>query len=138
MYERSNRSTRILRFLIAVSALALIASACASTRPSVAEWQPTWIRVVAGIPPQDVVGENPPRELCDRTLEFLRENRADLSPTPDIAVDDTVREWIDIAEGAFFECPPASQQMGSFAEAYEILERLQAEVDVVLDMDRGS
>jgi hypothetical protein len=71
-------------------------------------------------------------------LVHLREIRPELSPTPDLAVDDTVRDWIDVAEAAFFECPPANQQVGNFAETYQIMDRLQAEVDLVLDMDRDS
>jgi len=138
MHTRSPQLLRLTRFLVMATAFIIVASACATSRPSVEEWQPTWDRAVSGIPDQAVVGENPPRALCGTTLVFLREIRPDLSPTPDLAVDDPVREWIDIAEGAFFECPPASQQVGSFAEAYDLLGRLQAEVDLVLDMDRGS
>jgi len=138
MHERFWPVPRLTRIAALVAVITIIASACATTRPSVEQWQPTWDRVVAGIPPQDVVGENPPRQLCDETLVFLRTSRPDLSPTPDLAVDDTVRDWIDVAEDAFFECPPASQQVGSFAQAYDLLGRLQAEVDLVLDMDRGS
>ena len=121
---------------IAVFAIAL--ASCATTRPTVEEWQPSWDRVVAGIPAESVTGENPSRELCDTTLAFLRDTRPELSPTPDLAVDDTVKDWFDIAEDAFFECPPRSQQVGSFSDAYTLLARLQAEVDLVLDMDRGS
>jgi len=137
MHRFTRLLSRLPRLLILVAAIALIASACASSRPSVDEWQPTWDRAVTGIPEQSTVGENPPRTLCDATLVHLREIRPDLSPTPDLAVDDTVRDWIDVAEAAFFECPPASQQVASFAEAYKIMARLQAEVDLVLDMDRG-
>jgi hypothetical protein len=121
-----------------VAILAVVGASCSTSRPSVEQWQPTWDKAVAGLPEQSIVGENPPRALCDTTLVFLREIRPDLMPTPDLAVDDTVRDWIDIAEDAFFECPPANQQVGSFAEAYALLGRLQAEVDLVLDMDRNS
>jgi hypothetical protein len=124
MFTQHNRHLNMTRIVALVIGIVVVASACASTRPSVQEWQPTWDRAVAGIPPETVAGENPPREICDKTLVSLREISPELSPTPALAVDDAVMDWIDIAEDAFFECPPAGQQVGSFAQAYELLRRL--------------
>jgi hypothetical protein len=69
---------------------------------------------------------------------FIRSNREELFPTPDLAIDNTVTDWVEIAEDAFFECPPNNEQIGSFFEAFEELARLQAEIEVVLEMDRSS
>lgn len=129
---------RVARSVALLTAVLLFASACGTTRPTVAEWQPAWDTIVNGVPAQSVVGESPPRSLCNETLSFLRSNRASVDPTPDVALDEPVREWIDIAEEAFFECPPRSQTVGSFADAYALLSRLEAEIESVLLIDRGS
>ncbi|MCL1601365.1 MAG: hypothetical protein M3112_07510, partial [Actinomycetia bacterium] len=70
------------------------------------------------------------------TLGFLRSSRASLFPTPDLAIDDPVRDWFDVAEDAFFECPPNNERVGSFSEAYSLMQRFEGEIDSVLDMDR--
>lgn len=111
-------------------------SACSQPRPTVAEWEPTWDRISAAIPSE--LGEDPSPAECTEILAFLRSNRAELFPTPDLAIDDTVTDWVEIAEGAFFECPPDNAQVGSFAEAFGELVRLQGEIESVLEMDRGS
>ena len=58
-------------------------------------------------------------------------------PTPDLAVDDPVRDWIDAAEDAFFECPPNSELARGFPEMYRRLRRFQGEVELMLEMDRA-
>jgi len=138
MPTRSQLRRGLRNAVVAVGVSAIALTSCSTARPTVEEWQPTWDRVVSAIPNESIVGENPPRELCDETLAYLRDNRPALSPTPDLALDDTVKDWFDVAEDAFFECPPTSQQIGSFSEAYSLLARLQAEVDLVLDLDRSS
>lgn len=57
----------------------------------------------------------------------------DLVPTPDPALDEVVDDWVRLAEDAFFECPPASNQVPDFATAYAELRKLQAEVGAVID-----
>ena len=138
MPARSKPFLGLRNIVVAIAVFAIALASCATSRPTVEEWQPLWDRVVTGIPTESTTGENPSRELCDETLAFLRDSRPELSPTADLAVDDTVKDWFDIAEDAFFECPPRSQQVGSFSHAYTLLARLQAEVDLVLDMDRRS
>lgn len=133
-----HRTRRAAVFAL-VTLIVLLASSCSEARPSVAEWQPVWDRVTAALPGEETVGiADPPTATCTETLAFLRENRADLLPTPDLAIDDAVTQWVEIAEEAFFECPPRSGQIGSFAEAYAELDRLQAEIELVLDMDQRS
>ena len=137
----SKRSTPVPRHA-AIAALlvvtALVLTSCAKTRPTVEDWQPTWDRIAAAVPSESTIGENPSRTACSETLAFLRSNRADLFPTPDVAIDHTVTDWVEIAESAFFECPPKNAQVGSFAEAYGELLRLEREIESVLEMDRGS
>lgn len=119
-------------------ALTLLVSSCSEPRPTVAEWEPVWERIVAEIPAELTGGEDPSQATCSEVLAFLRSNRADLFPTPDPAIDETVTEWVEVAEEAFFECPPTSAGVGSFPETYAELLRLQGEIGLVLDMDRGS
>ncbi|VAW06449.1 hypothetical protein MNBD_ACTINO01-2417 [hydrothermal vent metagenome] len=116
--------------------IALVISACATVRPTVAEWQPAWEAITGAIPPLSTVGENPPRPVCDRVLAAVRTGQADLFPTPDIAIDDTVKDWVTIAEDAFFECPPDNDEIGSFSDAYAEMLRLEREVELVLVMDQ--
>jgi hypothetical protein len=136
MSERRPPAARYLSVVGVVVAIALVVSACATVRPSVEEWQPAWVNITAAIPPQSVVGERPSRSLCNSVLASVRKGQADLFPTPDLAIDDTVKDWVKVAEDAFFECPPNNDEIGSFAEAYAELLRLEREVELVLEMDR--
>ncbi len=131
---RLHRHTVVVTFL----ALALLSVSCSEPRPTVAEWEPAWERITASIPAELTSGEDPSRATCSEVLAFLRSNRATLFPTPDLAIDDTVTDWVEVAEEAFFECPPTNADVGSFPEAYAELLRLQGEIELVLDMDRGS
>ncbi len=116
-----------------------VGSSCSEARPTVPEWEPVWDRVTAALPNEAAIGiGDPSLPTCTEILAFLRNNRAALLPTPDVAIDDAVTQWVEIAEGAFFECPPHSGQIGSFAEAYAELDRLRAEIELVLEMDRGT
>lgn len=128
------RHTLVVTLLV----LALLVASCSEPRPTVAEWEPVWERITAALPAGLTGGEDPTQATCSETLGFLRSNRAELFPTPDPAIDETVTEWVEVAEEAFFECPPTSAGGGSFPEAYEELLRLQGEIELVLDMDRGS
>jgi hypothetical protein len=120
-----------------LTAIVLVVSSCSDSRPTVEEWQPAWHVMVDAIPSESVIGENPTRAVCNETLGFLRSNRNSLFPTPDLGVDDAVTDWIDIAEEAFFECPPNNERVTGFPEAYELLRRFQGEVEVVLEMDQA-
>lgn len=120
--------------LVAIAVVLLLGACADQTRPTVAEWQPKWQAVLASVPEQPGVGEVPDA-LCTETLGALRTLRPDLTPTPGLAIDDAVQEWFQIAEDAFFECPPRSEVIGSFADAYSELLRLEAEVDLVLGFD---
>ncbi|GMQ93043.1 MAG: hypothetical protein BMS9Abin12_0520 [Acidimicrobiia bacterium] len=138
MYKRFVPEPGHVRIAALVIVAALLLAACSAGRPTAEEWQPTWERVLATMPSESAIGENPSQAVCDKTLAFLRSNRVQLFPTPDPVVDDTVRDWIDIAEDAFFECPPRNERVGSFSEAYGLLRRFQGEIAFVLNMDRTS
>lgn len=138
MFKRSRTAQGHTRIAALLAAAALVLASCSTVRPTAEEWQPTWDQALAAIPSESVVGENPSKAICDKTLASLRINRARLFPTPDLAIDDTVRDWVDIAEDAFFECPPRNERVGSFAQAYGLLRRFQSEIESVLEMDRAS
>ncbi len=125
--------------LVLLMALIVVAlSACGADRPAVDDWQATWERISDAIPDEaDLSATDSPQSICGETLVFLRANRADLLPTPDLAIDEVATQWIEIAEDAFFECPPRSEQIEDFAKAYAEMSRLQAEIELVLDIDRS-
>ncbi len=124
---------------VALVLTALTTVACGNlSRPSVTDWEPAWEAAVAGVPSQTALGNPPSRQLCDDAVAFLRASEEGLVPTPDRAIDATVEEWLDVAKDAFFECPPASSRMPDFAAVYSELARLEAEVAVVLEMDRSA
>lgn len=122
--------------VVVLAALALVG--CGNDRPSSEDWQPDWQRIVDAVPELAVLEGSDTTTVCGDTLAFLRGNRADLLPAPDLAIDDAVTIWFEIAEDAFFDCPPQNEQVGSFAEAYAEMSRLEAEIDVVLEMRRDS
>jgi hypothetical protein len=110
-------------FLVVVFALA----ACSSDEPTVAEWEENWNATVALIPDESFLDDDP-TEACQEVLVSLREAETDLFPTPDELTEDTVRLWLETAEGTFFDCPPEA----GFPAAYDELDRLEAEVDASL------
>ncbi len=77
------------------------------------------------------------REGCDTVLERLRELDPQLTPTPDAGTDRLVRGWFEVAEEAFFECPPRTGDIDSFDDAYAEMTRFEAEVDVGLLVEIG-
>ena len=100
---------------------ALVFVACGEGRPSVAEWQTSWNTIRAEIPPASELSDPPNMDLCARTLGIIRTEAPSLTPTPDLSTDDAVADWLSIAEAAFFECPPDSGEITSFAVAYDEL-----------------
>ena len=132
----NNRPLRFRSSVVLALVLFLLLGSCADqTRPTVREWQPKWQAALALLPEQPAAGQEPEADLCNETLSTLRSMRPELSPTPDRAIDDAVQEWFQISEDAFFECPPRSGPIGSFADAYAELLRLEAEINLVLGLD---
>jgi len=120
---------------IAGVVLLLLAACNGGTRPSVDEWQPMWMSTVSSFPSSDELGEPPDHAVCSHALGVLRSEAAALTPTPDLAIDDVVADWLKIAEDTVYECPPSNQTIPDLDYAYDELERLEAEVAVVLAID---
>lgn len=115
------------------------ASACSGDqRPTNEEWEPVWLEAVGGFPTMDELGDPPDPDECNDALVSLREVAPGLTPTPDVSLDDPVRNWVNLAEEIVFECPPDGTGVASLEEGYRELARLEAEVAAVLGMDTGS
>lgn len=124
-------------FALAGVMLLLLAACSGESRPSVEEWQPIWESVVDGFPTAEELGDPPDRAVCSHALGVLRSVSSDLIPTPDLAIDDVVTDWLKIAEDMMFECPPSNQTIPDLEYGYNELARLEAEVAVVLAIDTG-
>ncbi|MCL1692666.1 MAG: hypothetical protein M3096_03170 [Actinomycetia bacterium] len=128
-----------LRTVAIIGVLLILLTACSGeSRPTIEEWQPTWERVVDGFPSAEQLGEPPDREVCSHALGVLRSEAAGLTPTPDLAIDDVVTDWLKIAENTVYECPPSNQTIPNLEYAYNELARLEAEVAVVLAIDTAN
>ena len=130
----ASRSRRVIVVLGLVVALTGVGCS-GDERPSVAEWRPVWESLVAEVPVAADLGDPPDRAVCSAALGVLRERVQDVSPTPDQAIDGVVNEWIRVAEDLLFECPPSGETIPDLEFAYGELLRLEAEIDVVLDID---
>ena len=116
-----------------VAAFAVLVAACASSdRPDAASWLPAWEEITDVVPDQADLGEPPDQALCQDILSALRVKSDGLIPAPSVTVDDLVGDWIAIAETAFFECPPEEQDLTSFADAYQELDRIEQSVATAL------
>ena len=115
--------------------LALSIPACAESRPEATEWLSQWNSVVGLVPERESLEEPVSSEVCDTVLASLRSSSDTLSLTPDEVIDEPVRSWIKVAEGAFFECPP--DEPGGFQAAYDELERLESAVRSALEPEDG-
>jgi hypothetical protein len=125
-----------VRGIAVAGLLSVLFSACGGDdRPTVEAWVPAWERIVEAVPSPAELGNPPDREVCSAALGVVRSESGDLSPTPDLAIDDVVNDWVRIAEDTLFECPPASQRVPSLEYAYGELARLEAEVATVLAID---
>jgi hypothetical protein len=87
------------------------------------------------VPSAAELGDPPDRALCSAALGVLRTKSAELSPTPDLAIDSVVTEWVRVAEDLLFECPPSSDRIPNLAFAYDEMLRLEVEVEAVLAID---
>ena len=117
--------------------LLLLAACSGESRPSIEEWQPVWESAVSSFPSPEELGEPPDHAVCSHALGVLRTESADLMPTPDLAIDDVVADWLKIAENTVYECPPSNQTIPNLDYAYAEMARLEAEVAVVLAIDTG-
>lgn len=117
--------------------LLLVAAACGDPeRPGAIEWSAHWDAMVAVVPSQAELGTPPDIDLCSHALGELRTLSPDVTPTPDLAIDSVVHEWVRIAEEMMFECPPESDKIPDLESGYEELRRLEAEVSLVLEFEQ--
>ncbi len=122
--------------IVFATLLLLFLTGCGGTsRPSVAEWQPAWEGIVDDVHAISVLGQPPDHSTCNHVLGNLRSSRGQLFPTPDPAIDNTVTEWLRVAEHALFECPTSPEEIPDMTDSYAELVRLEAEVEVVLAID---
>lgn len=117
---------------LGLGTLALLTACSSPERPDAATWLPHWEEEIAAIPSQDDLGDPPDQALCQDTLASVREENEDLLPSPSVTVDDLVTEWIQVAEAAFFDCPPEGDDIDSFDAAYEELARIEESVETAL------
>lgn len=111
---------------------ALMATACSEPRPSIEAWDQSWRNVTSLIPAESTLGDPPSEEACENVLVSLRASEDSLFPAPSQSLEETVRSWLEVAEGAFFDCPPAGDDFDGFSSAYEALSQLEAEVEGAL------
>lgn len=125
------------RGIFVVLGLSLLVACSRGDRPDTATWLPSWDAIVAVVPDQSELGDPPDEALCKETLADLRSQNEDLLPSPSVTVDDLVMEWVAVAQAAFFDCPPEGEDINSFDDAYEELDRIENSIDTALP-DPGS
>jgi hypothetical protein len=111
--------------------------ACHSSRPSIESWEVAWNEVQAAVPESVVVAAEGSREACNRLLVATREFRGRLLPSPEAALDGSIRQWLELAGGIGFSCPAAQHRLDTHRESLRELAILTAEVDAGLAMAKG-
>lgn len=124
-------------FVFAILIVLALTACSRGERPDAASWLPQWSAIVGVIPSQADLGDPPSEDLCQTTLADIRIQDEDLLPSPSVTVDDLASEWVAIAEAAFFDCPPEGEDIDSFSDAYEEMQRIEDSVDAAL-ADGGS
>lgn len=111
--------------------IALTLAGCGSpNRPDVASWLPAWVSIQDVIPPPGDLGSPPDEALCQDVLAELRSSSDDLRPAPSDDIESLVNEWVEVAEAAFFDCPPEDE--GGFSDAYDELTRIGDSIDAAV------
>lgn len=116
--------------LVVISMIVL--AACGGEEPDAASWARQWEALVAVVPDEADIGSPPDTARCRDILAALREQSAELSPAPTTTITELVNEWVSVAEAAFFGCPPESEDIASFEEAYQEMERIAESVETAL------
>lgn len=100
-------TTRRLLATCSIVGLFLVASACGGdARPTWEVWDLTWATAQSAVPSASALVESGEDGLCAAGLAQLRGIREELIPTPEPVLDESVSEWLEAAEAAFFACPP--------------------------------
>jgi hypothetical protein len=111
-------------------------SACIEPGMSLDEWEELWLETVARIARTEA--EEIPEEECTEVLTYLREQRPRLNPLPADGLGGPVNSWFELAQAAFFECPPAGEKVEGWPAAFEQLQVLEEEVRTVVTRERES
>jgi hypothetical protein len=120
------------RWGILLALISMILVGCRGDEPEPASWLSQWETMIGLVPDQSEIATPPDKALCRETLSRLREVSAELDPAPSPTLTDLVNEWVSIAEATFFGCPPESEDITSFEQAYDELERIEESVDTAL------
>ena len=121
---------RSMRLLVLLIALGVFATACGNeSRPTMAEWRQSWIAVQRTLPDRAELGDPPDRARCQEALPQLRESPGELLPAPDDVLDESAREWLQLAEHAMFACGRSD----ALDETYAQIEEVTIEIDAILD-----
>jgi hypothetical protein len=100
------------------------------------EWEGLWLQTVDRIARTEA--EEIPEEQCTQVLTYLREQRPQLNPLPADGLEKPVNSWFELAQAAFFECPPDGERIKGWPAAFEQLRVIQMEVAIVLERQRES
>jgi hypothetical protein len=111
-------------------ALLVVVSACSEPRMSLDAWEQVWEQTVDRI--AEIEADEIPEEECTEVLAYLREQRPRLKPLPADGLEKPVNSWFELAQAAFFECPPDGEKVKGWSQAFEQLRVIEAEVRTVL------
>lgn len=118
-------------------ALAVLLVACGAGRPALDAWEAEWESALGLIPPQESFASGSDQELCERTVGQLRAEMQ-LAPAPNTDLEDAATRWRAFAESLFFECPLSEGEHIGWESGYTEMARLEAEVDALIDFERGT
>lgn len=126
----------VKRGLALATATAILIGGCSEPRMSLTNWEQVWEQTVDRV--ARVEAAEVPEDECSDLLTYLRMQRPRLDPSPVEGLEKPVDAWFELAEAAFFECPPDNEAVSGWAEAFERLSVLEAEVATVLARSPGS
>ncbi len=115
-----------------VWAILFLATCGPPQRPRAAEWQMAWAEARALVPEASAFAGPDAVDVCEGLLASMRKASLKMLPTPNAALDHTVQDWIDVAEGLGYACPRRKEHEAAFATAMKELATLDAEIQAGL------
>lgn len=134
--DAANHSARVGRAAVLVLAGAVLWAACGGP-PTLAEWEQGWRETYAALPDLQELAVEEPGPVCEDALGMIRTAAAEWAEAPNDDLRDAFVAWSEYAESVFFECPPHDGTGPGFAAAYEEIDRLAAEIDALVEFERG-
>ena len=101
---------------------------------SLQNWEQVWDQTVEHV--QRAEAQEIREQQCTEMLAYLRQQRPRLNPLPADGLENPVDSWFELAESAFFDCPPDGEPISDWADTFEQLATLEAEVNTVLARHR--